>query len=72
MNGIYFFITGYMNLRERLLELFDTENVKQSQIAEKMGVKRQTLNDSLSRDMRISKFERIVDALGYRVEFVKK
>lgn len=61
-----------MNLRERLLELFDTENVKQSQIAEKMGVKRQTLNDSLSRDMRISKFERIVDALGYRVEFVKK
>lgn len=61
-----------MNLRERLQELFEIENAKQAKIAEKMGVKRQTLNASLSRDMRISRFERIVDALGYTVEFVKK
>lgn len=60
-----------MALNEQLKGLIE-ENTSQAKLAKEMGINRQTLNDSLRRDMRISKFERIVDALGYKVEFVKK
>lgn len=60
-----------MALNEQLKGLIE-ENTSQAKLAKEMGISRQTLNDSLRRDMRISKFERIVDALGYKVEFVKK
>lgn len=60
-----------MALNEQLKGLIE-ENTSQAKLAKEIGINRQTLNDSLRRDMRISKFERIVDALGYKVEFVKK
>lgn len=60
-----------MALNEQLKGLIE-ENTSQAKLAKEMGINRQTLNDSLRRDMRISKFERIVDAIGYKVEFVKK
>ena len=60
-----------MTLNEQLKKLIE-ENTTQAEVAKKMGIHRQTLNDSLRRDMRLTKFEKIVDALGYKVVFVKK
>lgn len=60
-----------MTLNEQLKKLIE-ENTTQAEVAKKMGTHRQTLNDSLRRDMRLTKFEKIVDALGYKVVFVKK
>lgn len=60
-----------MSLNEQLRKLID-ENATQAEVARVMGINRQTLNDSLRRDMRLTKFERIVDALGYKVVFVEK
>lgn len=85
MSSIHFFRTGclvakkenkggrgqYMTLNEQLKKLIE-ENTTQAEVAKKMGIHRQTLNDSLRRDMRLTKFEKIVDALGYKVVFVKK
>ena len=60
-----------MSLNEQLKRLIE-ENTTQTEVAKKMGIHRQTLNDSLRRDMRLTKFEKIVDTLGYKVVFVKK
>ena len=60
-----------MSLNEQLKRIID-ENTTQAEVANKMGIHRQTLNDSLRRDMRLTKFEKIVDALGYKIIFVKK
>ncbi len=60
-----------MSLNEQLKKLIE-ENATQAEVARVMGINRQTLNDSLRRDMRLTKFERIIDALGYKVVFVKK
>lgn len=60
-----------MSLNEQLKNLIE-ENTTQAEVAKKMGTQRQSLHDSLRRDMRLTKFERIVDALGYKVVFVKK
>ncbi len=60
-----------MSLNEQLKKLIE-ENATQAEVARVMGINRQTLNDSLRRDMRLTKFERIVDALGYKVVFVEK
>ncbi len=61
-----------MNLTDKLKELLKVENMSQADLAKKMETNRQSLNDSFRRDMRISKFERIVDALGYEAVFVRK
>lgn len=61
-----------MNLTDKLKELLKVENISQYELAKKMHMNRQSLNESLRRDMRISKFEKIVDALGYEVMFVRK
>lgn len=61
-----------MNLTDKLKELLKAENISQYELAKKMNTNRQSLNDSFRRDMRISKFEKIVDALGYEVMFVRK
>ena len=60
-----------MSLNEQLKKLIE-ENATQAEVARVMGINRQTLNDSLRRDMRLTKFERIVDAIGYKVVFVEK
>lgn len=60
-----------MSLNEQLRRLIE-ENTKQAELAKKMGIHRQRLNDYLRRDMRLTKFEKIVDALGYKIVFVKK
>ena len=60
-----------MSLNEQLKRVIE-ENTTQAEVAKKMGIHRQTLNDSLRRDMRLTKFEKIVDTLGYKVVFVKK
>ena len=61
-----------MNLTDKLKELLKAENISQYELAKKMKTNRQSLNDSFRRDMRISKFEKIVNALGYEVMFVRK
>jgi transcriptional regulator with XRE-family HTH domain len=61
-----------MNLTDKLKELLKAENISQYELAKKMNTNRQSLNDSFRRDMRISKFEKIVNALGYEVMFVRK
>lgn len=61
-----------MNLTDKLKELLKAENISQYELARKMNTNRQSLNDSFRRDMRISKFEKIVNALGYEVMFVRK
>ena len=60
-----------MSLNKDVRRLIE-ENTTQAELAKKMGIHRQTLNDSLRRDMRLTKFEKIVDALGYKVVLVKK
>ena len=59
-----------MSLNKQLKRLIE-ENTTQAEVAKKMGIHRQALNDSLRRDMRLTKFEKIVDTLGYKVVFVK-
>ena len=61
-----------MNLTDKLKELLKAENISQYELAKKMNTNRQSLNDSFRRDMRISKFEKIVNALEYEVMFVRK
>lgn len=61
-----------MNLTDKLKELLKAENISQYELAKKMNTNRQSLNDSFRRDMRISKFEKIVNVLGYEVMFVRK
>lgn len=56
-------------------KIMDEENLNQSQVADKIGKTRQSVQQSLSRksrNMRVQTMVRIAGAIGYNVAFVKK
>lgn len=60
---------------ETVRELLDRERMNQQQLADKMGVPRQTVSQSINRNahgMRVDSFKKMVQALGYEVIIRKK
>ena len=56
-------------------ELMDKEELNQQQLADRMGAKRQSVNQMLCRNsvsMRLDSFVRLIEALGYEVVVRKK
>lgn len=60
---------------ETVRELLEKENMNQQQLADKMGVPRQTVSQSINRNahgMRVDSFKKMVQALGYEIIVRKK
>lgn len=50
--------------KDIIKQILKQHNVTQVMLAERLGISRQALDDSLNRDMRVSTLERIAQALG--------
>lgn len=60
-------------INEQVRELVVSENISQTELAKRMGCTRQNINDKLNDgNMYVSTLEKLLDAIGYKVVFVKK
>lgn len=53
--------------KDIIKQILKQHNVTQVMLAERLGISRQALDDSLNRDMRVSTLERIAQALDITV-----
>lgn len=63
------------NAVELIRELLEEEKLNQQQLADRMGVMRQSVSQMLNRgkgNIRLDNFEKMLSALGYELEVVKK
>lgn len=61
--------------QETIRKLLEKENMNQQQLADKMGIARQNVSQSINRNahgMRVDSFKKMVHALGYEVVVRKK
>lgn len=60
-------------INEQVRGLVVSEKISQTELAKRMGCTRQNINDKMNDgNMYVSTLEKLLDAIGYRVEFVKK
>lgn len=60
-------------INEQVRELVVSENISQTELAKRMGCTRQNINDKLNDgNMYVSTLEKLLDAIGYKVIFIKK
>lgn len=63
------------NAVELIRELLEEEKLNQQQLADRMGIMRQSVSQMLNRgkgNIRLDNFEKMLTALGYELEVVKK
>lgn len=63
------------NATDLIRELLEEEKLNQQQLADRMGVMRQSVSQMLNRgkgNIRLDNFEKMLRVLGYELEVVKK
>ena len=62
-----------MDITKEIKKILIDEDMTQTELAEKIGTSSGNLTNKLRRnDMKISDFEKILDAIGYELKLVKK
>jgi biotin operon repressor len=64
-------ITGN-NASEIILQALKEENVSQTELAEMLGVSRQSVNSRINANMRCGSFFAMAEVLGYEIHMIKK
>lgn len=64
-------ITG-SNASGIILQALKNDSVSQTELAEMLGVSRQSVNSRINTDMRCSSFFNMAEVLGYEIHLVKK
>ncbi len=61
-----------MSLKETLKSLIKQSGHTQMSVAEQIGITHPSLNNRISRDIRVSNLVQILDVIGYRLVIVPK